>query len=172
MTQCWAEFGNVPITTDSYRQAKKSKKMEENLLASILRTNEKIQECLNQDMSDIFLGSDLEVGNNYQALNAQQKAKTQPRQSQEQQKENATESNNKTQTQPDDSLLDERYIVSIIGVKQRKSEGTMTKQFYIVYEISITRIVDGVTRSVFRRFKEIRAFYQDVTLSHPPPFSM
>ena len=121
--------------------------MEDNLLASILKTNEKIQEYLNEDL-EIVLAN---------------------RPKKEEKSSNSTGESKKDQDNKkqidEDSLLDERYIVSIIGAKQRKSESSMSKQFFIVYEISVTRIADGHTKSVFRRFRDIRSFYYDVNFS-------
>lgn len=123
----------------------KLNEMEDNLLASILRTNEKIQEYLNDDLEIILANRPVKKDDKNNADGTEGKR----------------EQDNKRQMH-DDSLIDERYIVSIIGAKQRKSESTMAKQFYIVYEISVTRIADGHTKSVFRRFRDIRTFYYDV----------
>jgi hypothetical protein len=120
--------------------------MEGNLLASIIKTNEKIQEYLSED----FVLS--------QNTNANEKPKVVTTNNTTNLNHNTTDNN----SSPDESLFDERFIVSIIGAKKRRSDTAMTKQFYIVYEISITRIADGHTKSVFRRFREIRAFYKEV----------
>jgi hypothetical protein len=121
--------------------------MEGNLLASIIKTNEKIQEYLSEDF-------DLS-----QNTNTKEKPKVVTTNSTTNGSNNNTTDNNSS---PDESLFDERFIVSIIGAKKRRSDTAMTKQFFIVYEISITRIADGHTKSVFRRFREIRAFYKEV----------
>jgi hypothetical protein len=118
--------------------------MDENLLASILRTNEKIQECLNYSVDvDLYLHEGNGISN-------------------EKKSDNNQDSEVKSPQYEDLSCMEERYIVSIIGTKKMKNDSSLTKQLFITYEISVTRIVDGVTRSVFRRFRDIRNFYHDV----------
>jgi hypothetical protein len=127
----------------AYNKDKESLKMDENLLASILRTNEKIQECLNYSV-DVELYP--HEGNGI---------------SNEKKTENNQDQETKSPQYEDLSCMEERYIVSIIGTKQMRNDSSLTKQLFIMYEISVTRIVDGVTRSVFRRFRDIREFYHD-----------
>lgn len=122
--------------------------MEDNLLASIFRTNDKIKECLSQPID-----LPLEVSDNSGAVSTDNKT---------QEKNDKQQPVPNSQQAEDDLELEERYIVSIIGAKQFKDESSIRKGLYIAYEISITRISDGYTKSVFRRFREIRNLYRDL----------
>jgi hypothetical protein len=124
--------------------------MEDNLLASIFNANRKIKECLDSPL-DLTEKRIVTTTRNNPVENEDTEVD-----------EHARKQNN--QFDDEQSGINDGFIVSVIGVKQVKDESAMfSKNVFIVYEISITRIADGCTKSVFRRFRQIKKFYHDVS---------
>jgi hypothetical protein len=126
--------------------------MEDNLLASIFNANRKIKECLD---------SPLDLTENRIVTTRKNPIENEDTEVDER----VRKQNNQYDEQ---SGINDGFIVSVIGVKQVKDESAMfSKNVFIVYEISVTRIADGCTKSVFRRFRQIKKFYHDVSRSVP-----
>ena len=119
--------------------------MENNLIASIFEANHRIQQCLNQPL--ILPLNEIDIAEKVAAENAIGGRQTQVMSLKEIEYE-----------------YEERYIVSIIGAKQQRNDNLVSKSVYIAYEISVTRISDGYTKSVLRRFRDIRALYHEVRI--------
>jgi hypothetical protein len=62
-----------------------------------------------------------------------------------------------------DDSLDDSYVVQVSGVVAKKSQSSLVKQQYIEYQLSVSRLADGVTQQIFKRFREIKSFYHEVS---------
>lgn len=149
--------------------------MEDNLLANILLSKEKIKECLDtpinipidtfdhntfyqnniHDQNSTFIPIDNQIPND-QIVTDEVTPKIN---STTQSSFHAfTMESQLGQFNPD---LEDSYIVNIIGVEQKK-EGGLMKQTYLDYILLITRLDDGTTITSNKRFREIKSWYYEV----------
>lgn len=83
--------------------------------------------------------------------------------------EHVTESRSKNPVSPPQTLANEysshifnaKYTISLSNVEKR-TEDSLMKSSYIAYEIKTTRSSDGESHSVWKRFKELYAWYYEV----------
>lgn len=62
-------------------------------------------------------------------------------------------------------LLEAKYIISLNNIEKR-TESSLLKSNYIVFEIKIIRSSDGEAHSVWKRYKELYTWYYNVSRIH------
>lgn len=148
--------------------------MEDNFFASVMRSQEQIQVCLDTPMipakaskakneESITTSTSTTVVND-DILSSEVDGES---------KRSVSVSKAGSLVIPDDSsIYDDAYIVNVTGTtlvkKPSSSSSLMGKKPHIEYILTVSRIADGVTQVIQKRFREIKAFYQEVTLHNLP----
>lgn len=67
----------------------------------------------------------------------------------------------------DSSMLACAYLVTVEEAVQKETVGSlMGKSKYVVYGLSIRRLIDGVEHKVYHRFRDIKSLYYSVRCLH------
>jgi hypothetical protein len=63
-------------------------------------------------------------------------------------------------------LIEEKvsYLITVTCAVERETGGYITRSKFIEYGISITRLPDGSNHIVYKRFRDIKTLYYDVSL--------
>ncbi len=134
--------------------------MEQNLVASIFNSQDQIKQCLATPMP-FGLGGQIDCCN----LNNEQQQQTNPVDVPSSSSLNGQSTLKATHAGAfDDVLLDDVFVVQVTGVVLKKSQSSLVKQSYIEYQLSVSRLADGVTQQLYKRFRDIKSFYHEVRI--------
>ncbi len=135
--------------------------MEQNLVASIFNSQDQIKQCLATPMP-FGLGGQIDccsVNNEQPQTNQGSIPVEVPSSS----SLNGSSTLKATHAGVlDDVLLDDVFVVQVTGVVLKKSQSSLVKQSYIEYQLSVSRLADGVTQQLYKRFRDIKSFYHEV----------
>ncbi len=136
--------------------------MENNLLAEIFVAQKKIEGCLNITPS---VEPSLHYHNSINNSQLQGSIKRPPDTTAAENVPSSSSipSNLVSTLQPDSLAMSSSYLITVEDVVQREtSGGLMGKSKYVVYGLSVRRLIDGVEHKVFHRFRDIKALYYNV----------
>lgn len=60
-------------------------------------------------------------------------------------------------------LENDAFEVHVTGALSNMDDSSIITKYYITYEISITRLTDGMVQTLYRRFRDIKALYHEVS---------
>jgi hypothetical protein len=65
-----------------------------------------------------------------------------------------------------DHFMDDLYLAAVGGMVKRIDDNTLLKNSHVEYGITVTRLSDGASRTVYRRFRDIKHFYHDLIIAY------
>eukprot|EP01031_Cornospumella_fuschlensis_P028715 gene28714-34665_t len=65
-----------------------------------------------------------------------------------------------------DHYVDDSFTVAVGAIVKRTDENSILRNSHLEYGITITRLADGASHTIFRRFRDIKTFYYDLLVQY------
>ncbi|RYH23704.1 hypothetical protein EON65_17550 [archaeon] len=65
-----------------------------------------------------------------------------------------------------DHYIDDMFTVAVGAIVRRIDENSILRNSHLEYGITITRLADGASHTIFRRFRDIKTFYYDLIVQY------